>query len=302
MQDAECRRVNVCLTNVISIKPAIVPETLRIFLKDELSFSNSDFYSKKNAGRNTYGTERFFRLIEEKDNTLVIPRGFIGKLLRFCKAQLISFSFADDRIKKSEVDFSFGAVLRDYQFPAIEAIKTKDFGIISAPPGSGKTVIALNIIALRRQPALIVVHRKELLKQWAERIVTFLGIPQKEIGTVSGGKCKSGGRITIATIQSLARVIDDQRFSELSSTFGMIIIDECHHIPAISYRDTLSKNHTFYQYGLTATPFRKHTDSKMLPVFLGETIAEIHPDPLNAQQKARIVIRDTELDVPFWRR
>ena len=302
MQDPGCKAVDISLASVITIKPADVPETLRKFLKDELSFSNSDFYSKKSAGRNTYGTERFFRLIDEKDNILFIPRGFIGKLLRFCKSQSISFSFTDDRIKKPEADFSFGAVLRDYQLSAIEAIKTKNFGIISAPPGSGKTVIALNIIALKRQPALIVVHRKELLKQWTERIVTFLGIPQKEIGIISGGKCKSGKRITIATIQTLARIIDNQRFSELSSAFGIIIIDECHHIPAISYRDTLSKIHTFYQYGLTATPFRKHSDSKMLSVFLGETIAEIHPDPLNAQQKARIVIRDTELDVPFNQR
>jgi superfamily II DNA or RNA helicase len=302
MQDAECKMLNISLTKMICIKPAVVPEIFRKFLQDELSFSNSDFYSKKSAGRNTYSTNRFFRLIDEKENTLLIPRGFIGKLLRYCKSQSISFSFADDRIKKPVVDFSFGAVLRDYQLPAIEAIKTKDFGIISSPPGSGKTVIALNIIALKRQPALIVVHRKELLKQWTDRIITFLGIPKKEIGTISGGKCISGRRITIATIQSLSRVVDDPNFSEFSSAFGIIIIDECHHIPALSFRDTISKISTYYLYGLTATPFRKHTDSKMLPVFLGETIAEIHPDPLNAQQKARIIIRDTSLDVPFNQR
>lgn len=169
-------------------------------------------------------------------------------------------------------------------------------GVIAAPPGAGKTIIGLKIIADKKQPALIVVHRKQLMDQWIERIEAFLGIPKHEIGKISQGKSKPGKLITVATIQSLVKA---NQAGELKRAFGTILVDECHHIPAESYRSVIQQFDSFYLYGLTATPFRKYNDGKLIFIHLGEIIAEITAQQTGRQTQATVVIRNTELDVPF---
>jgi len=112
--------------------------------------------------------------------------------------------------------------LRDHQKQALKIISKKDFGIIVAPPSSGKTIIGLKIIAEKQQPALIIVHRKQLVEQWIERIETFLGIPKREIGKIGQGKNKIGNRITVATIQSLPKQIEniETAFGTTGQYFG----------------------------------------------------------------------------------
>lgn len=105
--------------------------------------------------------------------------------------------------------------------------------VIVAPPGSGKTIIALKIIADKQQPALIVVHRKQLMEQWIERIQTFLGISKNEIGKIGQGKSKIGKKLTVATIQTLAKELNKTEQGKITDVFGTVIIDECHHIPQI---------------------------------------------------------------------
>ena len=201
------------------------------FLKEELNFANTEFFVKKKAGKSTFGTEKYFKLLEEAENEVVLPRGFIGRLLRFCKEKNIDYEFKDERQKKEPVHFSFNATLRSHQEKAISSVVKKDFGIIVAPPGSGKTVIGLKIIADKQQPALIIVHRKQLLEQWSERIQSFLGIPKNEVGIIGQGKAKIGRKITIGTIQSLPKQINN-----IQNRFGVILVDECHHIPAKTFR------------------------------------------------------------------
>jgi superfamily II DNA or RNA helicase len=111
---------------------------------------------------------------------VVIPKGFAGKLIRICKELNIEYEFQDDRKKHQEVPFLFNTALREYQQGAIEVTAKKDIGIIVAPPGSGKTIVGLKIIAEKKQPALIITHRKQIAEQWIERIQTFLGIPKKK--------------------------------------------------------------------------------------------------------------------------
>ncbi|WP_353158786.1 DEAD/DEAH box helicase family protein [Myroides odoratus] len=264
------------------------------FLKEELNFANSEFFIKKKSGKNTFGTERYFKLVEETENEIIIPRGFIGKLLRFCKEQNLEFDFQDNRKLKEEIPFSFNANLRSHQEKIIETVSKKDFGVIVAPPGSGKTIIGLKIIAEKKQPALIVVHRKQLLEQWQERVQAFLGIPKHEIGIIGQGKAKIGKQITIATIQSLPKQIE-----KIRNQFGIILVDECHHIPAETFRNTIAKVDTFYLYGLTATPFRKYNDDKLIFVFIGDVISEVASNEIENFKHAQILVRNTNLDVPF---
>ena len=221
-----------------------------------------EFFIKKKTGRNTFGTERYFKLIEETESEVIIPKGFVGKLIRFCKGQNVEFEFQDERLKHKEISFLFNTTLREHQQSAIEATAKKDLGIIVAPPGSGKTIVALKIIAEKKQPTLIITHRKQIAEQWAERIQTFLGIPKHEIGNIGQGKTKVGKNVTIAMIQSLTKELEKPN-NEYINAFGLVIIDECHHIPAKTFRNTISKLNTFYSYGLTATPFRKYNDGNI---------------------------------------
>ena len=166
------------LNNSVKISRMHLPISLILFLKDEFNFLNTEFIVKKKMGKNTRGTAHYFKFVEETDSDVIIPRGSIGKLIRFCRENKIEFEFKDERKKLDLVSFACDIQLRDYQKPAIEAAGRKDIGVIVAPPGTGKTVIALKIIAEKQQPTLIIVHRKQLADQWIERIQTFLGIPK----------------------------------------------------------------------------------------------------------------------------
>lgn len=289
----------ITLANNISINRNAITSKLIEFLKDELNFTNSEFLIKKKIGKNTWGTQRYFRLVEEHGNAVLIPRGFIGKLLRFCKDNNLIYEFKDVRRKLKAVDFTPTIQLRDHQKVVSEAALKKDFGVIVAPPGSGKTVIGLSIIAEKRQPAMIIVHRKQLAEQWMDRIETFLGIPRKDIGKISAGKIKVGKQITVVLIQSLRKAIADTKQHEALKSFGTILVDECHHVPAETFRGTIERLETYYLYGLTATPFRKYNDGKIIFTHLGDVIAEIKPAEIENHLKTRVVIRDTDLNVPF---
>ncbi len=288
----------ISIDSKIQMVRACMPLKLVNFLRDELNFPNPELYLKKNAGKSTWETKRYFSFIEESHEKVLLPKGIAGKLLRYCKENNIEFTLEDKRKKPQVVLFKFDAQLREYQIKAIEAAKKKDIGVIVAPPGSGKTVTGLKIVAEKQQPALIVVHRKQLADQWAERIEAFLGIPAHEIGRIEGGRVKVGEKITIGTIQSLAKCLkkDGDKFRE---AFGTILVDECHHIPADSFRSTIGELNSFYLYGLTATPFRKHDDGKMIFAHLGEIICEIKSEEISERKHARIVIRNTDLNIPF---
>lgn len=291
--------LTITLSNYLRLNRSAIPLALINFLREELNFANSAFIIKKKIGKNTFGTERYFRFVEEHKTEVILPRGFAGKLLRFCRDTGIAYDFKDQRQKKAPAFFNFQVALRDYQTPAFEATNKKEMGVIVAPPGSGKTVIGLKIIAEKQQPALIVVHRKQLMDQWVERIEAFLGIPQHEIGKLGKEKSKIGKHITVATIQSLAKEIDKKENAALKNTFGTILIDECHHIPAESYRNTIQQLNSYYLYGLTATPFRKYNDGKLIFIHLGEIITEITAQQTGRYKQASVVIRNTALDVPF---
>jgi len=286
------------LNNSIQISRMNLPLSLISFLKDELNFLNTEYIVKKKMGKNTWGTEHYFKCVEETTTEVIIPRGAIGKLLRFCRENKIDSEFQDERQKLTPIIFYCDISLRDHQKLAIEASGKKDFGVIVAPPGTGKTVIALKIIAEKQQPTLIVVHRKHLADQWMEGIQSFLGISKNEIGTIGQGKSKLGKKITIAMIQSLSKEMDKPD-NLLQKAFGTIIVDECHHVPAETFRNTISQLHTYYLYGLTATPFRKYNDGKLIFIHLGEIISEMKAQDVASYKRAYVILRNTELDVPF---
>lgn len=292
-------KLKIILKNSIILNRNGLTDSIVNYLKENLNFFNANYAIKKKTGRSTWKTERYFKLIKETENYIEIPRGFVGKLIRFCNRQEnLNYQFLDQRQKLDKIQFSSSIQLLKHQNRPIEIASKKDFGIIVAPPGSGKTIIGLKIIEQKQQPALIITHRKQIAEQWVSRIETFFGIPKREIGKIGQGKVKIGKEITVALIQTLSKKLSKDS-NKLVSAFGTIIVDECHHIPAKSFREVIHQLSPYYQYGLTATPFRKSNDEKLIFVYLGNIISEIKPQEIADFKKARIVIRDTQLEVPF---
>jgi len=290
--------LEIVISNQIYLKRKQLSQKLIVFLREQLNFYNSDYVAKKNLGKSIFNIEKFFKLIEESENEVMIPRGFSASLVQFCSQEKIPFKIIDNREKKDSIDFESEITLQDHQEIALEKIREKDFGVIVSPPGSGKTIIGLEIIAEKRQPALIIVHRKQLFDQWIDRIQDFLRIPKKEIGEIGNQKKKIGKQITIAMIQSLSRLDD---YSEIANAFGTIIIDECHHIPAKSFREAIVNFNAFYLYGLTATPKRKNNDQKLIFVYIGYILHQVNQHQFLAERniQTEINIKETELFAPF---
>jgi superfamily II DNA or RNA helicase len=191
-----------------------------------------------------------------------------------------------------EVDFGFNGTLKNFQSFAVSDVLKKDFGVLCSPTGSGKTITALSIIAARKQPALVICHTKELLNQWVERIETFMGIPQKDIGVIGNSKMKVGNRITVALIQSLHKCAPD-----VAPNIGQLIVDECHHIPSKTFTDTISMFDCKYQLGLSATPFRRDGLSKLIFFGIGDVVHEVTKQQMvDSGNVCKAVVTQVETD------
>ena len=289
----------IILSNQVVLPRFGLDPLLSKYLKDNLNFMNVDYLIKKRSGRSTYGTQMYFETVEEKENTIVMPRGIIGRLLRYCNERKIAYKFEDKRVKLEPVKFTSSISLHDYQQEAVEITNKKGFGVIVAPPGAGKTVLGLEIVARKQQPALIIVHRKQLFDQWVDRIQTFLGIPKFQIGKINGSSYEIGEEITVAMIQSLQNP-DLPDKDKLHHAFGTIIVDECHHIPAKTFREVIRHFHSYYLYGFTATPIRKNKDEKLIFIHIGDIIHEVViPITANQNRQLAVIIQNTELFTPF---
>jgi superfamily II DNA or RNA helicase len=283
--------MKIILSNKIEIINP-VPVLLEILIPT-FTIENPVYKEAVKHGRWTGNIEQYIYLYEEIENALIIPRGYIGLLLWQCKDSGFNFEFIDKTRTLEEVNFEFKGRLREYQKEACKAIYEKDFAVLQAPTGSGKTVIALALIVKRKQPTLIVVHTKELLYQWQERINQFLKIPVNEIGIIGAGKFKIG-TVTVALIQSLYKRVD-----EVKKHFGYVIIDECHHIPSRTFTEAVSAFDSKYMTGLSATPYRRDGLTKLISFCVGMTAHRIEESELiknGSIMKAEIILKQTGIE------
>ena len=231
-----------------------------------------------------------------------LPRGFLGRLVAFLQEHNIAHEIRYERPPLSGVSFKSSIQLTPSQTTVIDSAMEGDQGVIVAPSGSGKTIIGLELAARRKMPTLILVHRRQLLDQWVERIQTFLGIPKAHIGQYSGAKKNIGKQITVGLLQSFARTKD---LSAIKNQFGMVLVDECHHIPASTFREVVAQLNPHFLYGLTATPKRKHNDEKLIYIYIGEIVAQMEArhdateSPIAAQNIPEIIVRETSITLPF---
>jgi superfamily II DNA or RNA helicase/very-short-patch-repair endonuclease len=166
----------------------------------------------------------------------------------------IAHAIRDERCPGRPLTAEFHGELRQEQLITARAILAHDNGVLSATTAFGKTVIAAWLIAQRRVNTLVLVHRRQLLEQWVERLRAFLNLPLKSIGHIGGGRKKPTGMLDVALIQSLVRksVVDD-----CVGEYGHLIVDECHHLPAHSFEQVARRATAKYIVGLSATVARK---------------------------------------------
>jgi len=304
---ANYSKLALILKEQVVINKNRLPKIVTNFLKDNLNFLNSDYIIKKRIGVSVYGLEKYFNLIQKINGSIAIPRGFLNKLKAFLRKNKIDFEFRDERIKLAPIKIESNLKLYQYQQMAVDTIIESENGILVAPPGSGKTIIGLNLVVRHKQPTLILVHKKQIFEQWIERIENFLNIPKREVGQLGAGKRMMSDKITVAMVQTLSRM---ENLNDIADNIGMVIVDECHHIPAKMFRNVITKFRPYFLYGLTATPERKNNDAKLIFIYLGEILYSIEMDFLkkknsfqqisdNVKSAPKIIIHNTDLFVPF---
>ncbi len=229
----------------------LTPAALATF-KHAASMANPKFYELQRLRKSTWDTPRFVRGYDITiDDRLALPRGLrhdIGAIVDQAGSQLI---VADDRNPGLEIEVAFTGQLEPRQSAAVSALLAHDDGVLVAPPGSGKTVIACAVVAERATSTLILVDRKALADQWRSRIEEFLGV---RAGQHGAGRKKLTGVIDIAMLPSLARHAD---VAGLTSGYGQVVVDECHHLAAAAYDHSVSMIGAQFWLGLTATPTRR---------------------------------------------
>ncbi len=264
-------------------------------LKKTASFANPEFYKRQRMRMQTYPLSRFIFSGEIRASEIFLPRGVLDEVTKILTAAGANVVIRDDRIGRKKLKTEFTGELTAAQAEAVKRLRKSDIGILMAPPGSGKTVMACSLIAERKVSTLVLVHRQPLLEQWRDRISTFLGIPPKEIGNLSGTKKKITGKLDLAMLQSLIKIED---LSELAQSYSQIIIDECHHIPAASFEDILRQLPARYVVGLTATPYRKDGLEKILFQQCGPIRVELDDSEAQSLEK-NVTIHETGFRLPL---
>ena len=259
---------------------------------------NPKWLENNRMGRWNRGTPEFLRFYRKSSqNGLRIPRGYMRHMILLCRHHGLPCEIKDQRRNLPPVEISFNGQLKSFQRQAAAVMLKKDFGTLTSPTGSGKTIIALYMIAKRRQPALIVVHTKDLAFQWIDRITSFLNIPASEVGFIGSGKNKIGEKITVALVQSLYKCAD-----EVAPFIGYLVVDECHRCPSRTFTEAVTCFDARYMLGLSATPWRRDKLSKLIFWHLGDVHHEVDPSALVENGhilQAEVMIRYTQFK-PYY--
>jgi superfamily II DNA or RNA helicase len=178
---------------------------------------------------------------------------------------------------------------------AFKMLSKKDSGIFVAPPGSGKTVIACSLIAERKLPTLILVHRKQLVEQWKDRLTEFLCLDKKAIGIFGVDEKKRTGIIDIGMLQTISKMKNE---NSVIDAYGLVVIDECHHVPAVSFESVLKRISALNFIGLTATPYRKDGHQAIVHMQCGPIVSTMAETPAQIDLIKKAVIRETNFCLP----
>lgn len=237
-------------------------------IKRLATFKNPDFYRAQAMRLPIYNKPRIICTADIYDDYIALPRGCEDELCKFLNNLSVSFNIDYKTYLGEEIPIKFNGKLRDEQQSAADALLENNIGVLSATTAFGKTVIASYLISQRKRNTLILVHTQSLMQQWQKSLEQFLTIditlPETKgrgrkrkwssIGLLGGGKNNLGGTVDIAVMQSL---VNGDEVKSLVRNYGLIIVDECHHVSAVNFEKILKFANAKYVYGLTATPTRQ---------------------------------------------
>ncbi len=289
--------LDLVLGNQIYIPKAGLSPSLRNRLICLAAFQNPEFYQAQGMRLSTFGKPRIISCCEVFPKHLGLPRGCQDELLALLESLNIRVNLADKRNVGSRLDVQFHGALRDEQQQAADTLLKHEIGVLAASTAFGKTVVAAYLIAQRQVNTLVIVHRRQLLDQWVQALSQFLEIAPKEIGQVGGGKHKSKGQLDVAMIQSLYQ---DGAVSDIVGNYSYVIVDECHHISAVSFEQVIRQSKARYLTGLSATVTRKDGHHPIIFMQCGPVRYKVS-DRSQAEKRPfdhKVVVRPTDFRLP----
>jgi hypothetical protein len=286
------REVRAVLSQRLFVERNGLPAAMVNLIKRLAAFQNPEFYKKQNMRLSTALTPRVISCAEELAEHIALPRGCLPEVEALLREHHVSIRIEDERVEGDPIDVTFRGTLTPLQEQAAQALLAHDTGVLVAPPGTGKTVVGAMLIAMRRLPTLVLVHRQPILDQWVAQLGLFLGLEPKEIGRIGAGRCKPNGRVDIAMMQSLVR---RGRVADMVAGYGHVIMDECHHVPAVSFERVLSEVKARFITGLTATPRRRDGLQPILHMQLGPVRFVVDSRSKGAELpfKCTLIMRET---------
>ncbi len=258
--------IHAVLAQRLFVGKTDLPSPLLNQIKRLAAFQNPEFYKKQSLRLSTALTPRVISCAEEHSLHLALPRGCREELATLLHQYGSTLTIDDQRQPGEPLDVQFDGKLTAVQKQAVNELRKHDMGVFVAPPGIGKTVVGTWLIAERQCNTLVLVHRQPLLDQWVTQLALFLGLDARDIGQIGGGRHKPNGRLDVAMIQSLVR---KDNVDNLVANYGHVIVDECHHLPAVSFERVLAEVRARFITGLTATPQRRDGHHPIIEMQLG---------------------------------
>jgi superfamily II DNA or RNA helicase len=283
------------LAGRLSIERSGLPPAVLAALKHLSSVANPEFYEKQRMRFSTWKTPRFITCYSEDLEWLHLPRGLTEQVIELLDELGSRLDLDDRRADPEPIDIHSAASLRTQQVAAVGDLVVHDRGVLVAPPGAGKTVMACAVIAYHHTPTLVLVDRKELVDQWRTRLAEHLDVDPAQIGQIGGGKNRPSGMLDVAMLQSLARRDDPTVFDR----YGLVVVDECHHLPAVSFAACVERARSRRWLGLTATPYRRDKLEAIIGFHCGPTRHEITPGGVAGAELVRreLIVHTTATEV-----
>ncbi len=267
--------LKIIISNDIAINKNDINLNAKKFIMRLGSVHNKEFYERQKIRQSTYNIPRVLQLFKEDDTFIYLPRGCYDDLINMFRILLVNFEIVDNTNKGEIIDVSFNGELFDYQRIAQREMLKVNNGILSASTAFGKTILAISMIDKLKVNTLILVNNINLLKQWEDKLNSFLNVNYKykkdKFGIYYGQKKKLNYKVDIASIHSFE---DSEKRKEILFKYGMIIIDEVHHVAARTFEQVVRSSNAKYIYGLTATPKRSDGNEKIIFKTIGNIIYE----------------------------
>ncbi len=270
-----------------------LPSSLVVAFKRTATFANPKFFELQRMRFSTWNTPRYICSagLSNDGNKMILPRGLLARCMEISELAGAEVQMIDLRSSTKRILVTFTGTLMPSQKTALRDLMFQDSGVLVAPPGAGKTVIACAAIGKRKLPTLILVHRKQLADQWKKRLHEFTDLTKDQIGVFSPDKQKRKGLVDIAMIQTLAR---DHNSESPIIGYGHIIVDECHHVPAISFESVLKRIEARHFLGLTATPYRKDGLERIIIMQCGPILHVMNETKAQSLIERRVIVRETK--------